>query len=299
MAPARRIVPPKSPPPTLGHVGPWQLVRLLGEGAMTRVFQARSIDGRDRGLANYAVKFLRPEWCDDPQALLILRREAAIGRNFSHPHIVPVLTAGVAEAPYYIAMPHLVGATLASQIARGNLPEIPVALWIARQIADGLASLHETTGLMHCDVKPANILVAPDGHATLLDLGFAQPIDQPGSVAERPVVGTLNYVAPEMIVSSQAADARSDLFSLGVTLYESLTGRLPFEAESPTEIPVLHPSISAVPIQTRNPDLPTPVAELVHGMIAKDPRHRPASLRAVADRLAILEIATFDQRQSA
>ncbi len=284
---------------TLGHVGPWLLVRQIGEGALSRVFQARSFEGRQDGPACYAVKFLRPEWNDDPAAVQTFCREAYVGRTVSHPHLMPILSSNVSEPPYYVAMPCLRGATLASQISRGNLPELPIALWIARQVAEALAALDAVAHLMHCDIKPSNIFVGPDGHVTLFDLGFARQADQPGSTADRPIVGTLHYAAPEMITSSLAADVRSDIYSLGVTLYESLSGRLPFEAKNPAEIAVLHREATPMPLNHHCAELPVDVVELVHEMLSKEPLRRPQTPRELAGRLAALEVATFDQRRSA
>jgi len=283
----------------LGQVGPWLLIRQIGEGALSRVFQARAIDGHQDQPACYAVKFLRSEWNEDATAVQTIRREALIGRTVSHPHLMPVLATNVSEPPYYIAMPCLTGATLASQIGRGNLPDLPVALWIARQVAEALAALHEETGLMHCDIKPSNVFVGPDGHVTLFDLGLARPADQASNIANRPVVGTMHYVAPEMIVSTLAADIRSDIYSLGVMLYESLTGRLPFEADNPAEIAVLHRQAVPTPIDRYQSDLPREVVDLVRSMLAKEPLRRPQTPRELADRLATLEVSTFDRRRSA
>jgi len=295
----RQASSPSNQSPTLGHVGPWHLVEQLGEGALSRVFRARTNSASADGPACYAVKFLRPEWYDHPAAVQVMRREAYLGRIVSHPHVIPVLATSVLEPPYYLAMPYLAGSTLAEEIGRGDLPELPAALWIARQVAEGLAALHETAGVIHADVKPSNIFLGADGHVTLLDLGLARAPDRPESIADRPVVGTLHYVAPEMITSALAADVRSDIYSLGATLYETLCGQVPLPAADPSDIPVLHRGTAPAPLQQRVPNLPDEVAQLVHQMLAKEPLRRPQTLREVADRLAALEIATFDLRRSA
>ena len=161
-------------PQLVGRLGPWQLVRPLGEGNFTRVYLARPADGPQNQPAAYVVKVLRKEWWRDPQAIDMQRREAWVGSKVSHPNLLPVLSASVEEPPFYLVTPKLDGATLAQLIVDHGRLGVPLALWIARQVADGLAALFDATGMIHTDVKPANILVSPAGHATLIDFGFVQ-----------------------------------------------------------------------------------------------------------------------------
>jgi eukaryotic-like serine/threonine-protein kinase len=290
-------------PPLLGRLGPWQLVRLLGEGNFTRVYLAQpadvvagvSEDGYTQRAA-YAVKVLRKEWWRDPQAIEMQRREAWIGSKVSHPNVLPVLSASVEEPPFYLVTPKLEGVTLAQLIAEREQLPIPLALWIARQVAEGLAVLFETTRMIHTDVKPANILVSPTGHATLIDFGFVQTPAEATQWETRPLAGTLAYMAPEMVTSALTADPRSDIYSLGVTLYEMLTGRRPWESDDPGELATMHREAKPADIRSLRPDLPEPVAALVHAMLAKDPLRRPASARELAMRFVRLEINCFSLR---
>jgi serine/threonine protein kinase len=178
----------------------------------------------------------------------------------------------------------------------GCRPPLPIALWIVRQIAEGLATVYARTRMIHCDIKPANVVVAPSGHATIIDFGCAQSPDEVSSWATRPVVGTLNYTAPEMITSAVAADFRSDFYSLGVTLYEMLTGRLPFESDDPGELALLHREMKPPCIRALRPDLPQPIASLIHTLLAKDALRRPCSHQELIDRLIRLEIECFGIR---
>jgi serine/threonine-protein kinase len=189
--------------------------------------------------------------------------------------------------------PRLDGVTLAQIIVeRPSLP-IPLALWIARQTADGLTALFETAGVIHGDVKPDNIVVAPTGHTTLIDFGFVQTPAEASHWATRPLAGTLAYIAPELLTSTLAAGPRSDIYSLGVTLYEMLTGHRPWETEDPGELATLHREAKPTDIRALRPDTPEPVGDLVHTMLAKDPLRRPASARELATRLVRLEIKSF------
>jgi serine/threonine-protein kinase len=139
--------------PLVGRMGPWQLVKLLGEGNLTRVYLSRPADAPSSQPAAYVVKFLRKEWWRDPQAIEVQRREAWVGSQVSHPNLVPVLSASVKEPPFFIVMPKLEGASLAQVLTEQGRLDIPVALWIARQMADALAALFAATGMIHSDVK--------------------------------------------------------------------------------------------------------------------------------------------------
>ncbi len=280
-------------PQLVGRLGPWQLIRPLGEGNFTRVYVARPADGPPNQPAAYVVKVLRKEWWRDSQAIEMQRREVWVGSKVSHPNVLPVLSASVQEPPFYIVSPKLDGAPLAQILAdRQQLP-IPLALWIARQTADALDALFEGTGVIHSDVKPANIVVSPTGHATLLDFGFAQTPAEANHWATRPLAGTLAYIAPELVTSMLAAGPRSDIYSLGVTLYEMLTGHRPWETDDPGELATLHREAKPTNIRALRPDVPEPIADLTHTMLAKDPLRRPASAQELSARLVRLEIKCF------
>jgi serine/threonine protein kinase len=280
----------------VGRIGPWQLVRLLSESEMARVYLARPTDAADNQPANYVVKVLRKEWWRDPQAIEMQRRAAWLGRTISHPHLLPVLSANVGEAPFYFITPKLNARSLAEMLLPGAALPLPITLWIARQVAEALSALHEATGMIHADVKPSNIMVSPEGHATLIDLGFAHSASEGLHWSSRPVVGTLNYIAPEAITSSLSSAPSSDLYSLGVTLYEMIAGVLPFDAASPDELIRMHRETKPECIRHRAPRLPKPVASLVHRLLAKDTLRRPASAAVVAEELMRLEIECFSLR---
>jgi serine/threonine protein kinase len=290
--------------PLLGRLGPWQLVRLLNEGNFTRVYQARPADENDesngevvaRRPAAYVMKVLRKEWWREPHAIEMQRREAFVGTKTSHPNLLPVLSASVSEPPFYVVTPKLEGVALAQLIAQQSPLAVPLALWIARQVAEGLDGLFESTGMIHSDVKPDNIVVSPTGHATLIDFGLVQTPNEASRWATRPVAGTLAYIAPELVTSALSAGPRSDIYSLGVTLYEMLSGRRPWDSDDPGELASLHREAKPADLGALRPTLPAPVAELVHAMLAKDALRRPESARQLASRLVRLEIDCFSMR---
>jgi serine/threonine protein kinase len=290
--------------PLLGRLGSWQLVRLLSEGNFTRVYQARPAGAVDDAVGEVSphraaasvLTVLRKEWWREPQAIEMQRREAWVGSKVSHPNLLPVLSASVGEPPFYVVTPKLEGVALSQLIAEQAPLAVPLALWIARQIAAGLDALLEATGTIHTDIKPANILVSPTGHATLIDFGLVQTPDEASRWATRPLAGTLAYIAPEMVTSALAAGPRSDIYSLGVTLYEMLSGRRPWESEDPGELATLHREAKPADLCALRCNVPAPVAALVHAMLAKDALRRPASARELASRLVRLEIDCFSLR---
>jgi serine/threonine-protein kinase len=282
--------------PLVGRLGPWQLVRLLSEGNFTRVYLARPVDAAENQPAAYIVKVLRNQWWRDPQAIEMQRREAWVGSRVSHPNLLPVLSSSVGEPPFYVVAPKIDGVPLSQLILEQEQLSVPFALWVARQVADGLDALFEATGMIHADVKPENILVSAAGHATLIDFGFVQTPAEASQWATRPLAGTLAYIAPEMVTSALAAGPRSDIYSLGVTMYEMITGRRPWESDDPGELAMLHRQAKPTDVRALRPEVPGPVAELLHSMLAKDPLRRPRSASELATRLVRLEIESFSLR---
>jgi serine/threonine-protein kinase len=280
----------------VGRIGPWQLVRLLHESELARVYCARPAVAAPDSPANYVVKVLRKEWWRDPHAIEMQRRAAWAGGAASHPHLLPVLSAGVEHPPFYFVTPRIAGRTLASVLEKQPRLPVAAALWIARQVAEALDALHAQTRMIHSDVKPANVIVGPGGHATLIDLGFVQSPQEGRHWSTRPVYGTLNYLAPECLTSTLGAAPQSDLYSLGVTLYEMLAGRLPFAGRDAEQLLRLHRESQPTPLAQLREDVPPDVATLVARLLAKDPLRRPDSARELVETLVRLEIESFSAR---
>jgi serine/threonine-protein kinase len=235
------------------------------------------------------LKLLSPEWEDEPSAVACLQREAVVAREVDNAHLVSVLAAHTGAAPYYVVMPWLEGATLAANLASvGRLPPA-TALWIARQVAEALEALHQA-GWTHGDVKPENIFLSAQRHATLLDLSFAQRRNEQ-SVGDCRLLGTIAYMAPEKFDGYCVADIRSDLYSLGVTVFEMLAGRVPFPGHNAAEVIRQHRGTRADNIRRRLPSLPREAGALVAQMLAKEPLRRPQTPRELIDQLVRLEIS--------
>lgn len=285
-------------PPAVGQIRQWVLTSLLAEGDFSCIYGACPCGSSQQVPAQYALKVLKPEWSDHAQVLAAIRREAWVGRRISHPNVVPVLAASLQEPPYFVVMPLLRGRTLAEMgQPRQRSLDLPVLLWIARQVATALGALHER-GWTHGDIKPSNIHASPEGHVTLLDLGFARTAADTQWAAQRPLMGTGQYLAPEALTSRLRPDIRSDLYSLGVVLYEQLAGRLPFEGETLAEVASQHQQAPPPPLRRHAPGVPPRLERLVHAMLAKEPLRRPQTPAEAVAELARLEIDTFASRGS-
>lgn len=282
----------KSTRPAWHGTGPWQHVEALHESDVTVVFRVRPQAG---GEAAYVLKRLQPHWQDDPRAVALLEREAAAGRAVNHRNLVPVLDAQLRGEPRYVVTPLLQGQTLESLLSVRPRLSIAETLWFGRQIAEALGAL-DAAGWMHGDVKPSNIMVSPQGHATLIDLGFARRQGEDRSEADRPVPGTPWYLAPEMFLSRLRPDIRSDLYSLGAVMYRMLTGQSPFEGNSVASVLEQQLRSRPRPLGELNAQVPDEVAALVHRLLAKDSLRRPSSPVELVRQLVALELVYFESR---
>jgi serine/threonine-protein kinase len=247
--------------------GRYQVVRKLGAGGMANVYLAEDQElGR-----RVAIKILNDRHANDEQFVERFRREAKNAAALSHPNIVSIYDRGEAEGSYYIAMEYLDGRSLKELIvSRGPAP-ITVAVEYARQILQALRFAHRH-GIVHRDIKPHNVLVDADGRVKVTDFGIARAgtsqMTEAGSI-----VGTAQYLSPEQARGTNV-DQRSDVYSLGIVLYELLTGTVPFTGDTPVEIAMKHLSTIAEPPSTRRPDIPRDLDLIVMRALAKDPNDR-------------------------
>ena len=276
------------------QVGAWRLLGRAGQGQWAGVYRARSANAPVDRPAAYAVKMLHENRQQDPVAIEMLAREAHVARQVSHPHLIAILESQLKRAPQFLVMPWLEGATLHAYTAERRLFDLPAVLWIARQTAEALAALDQA-GWMHGDIKPSNIFLSSQGHATLLDLGFARRRDERAE-SHRAIAGTGYYLAPEHVSSVYRPDIRSDIYSLGAVLYQLLAGRLPLEGATLEQLAIAHKQMAPLNLRRIAPHVPPRVAELVHRMLAKDPLRRPQSPIELVAELVRLEIETFSER---
>lgn len=261
------------------NVGPYQIEAILGSGGMAVVYRARHVRGD-----TVALKVLFPPPGADAEILARFEREARTATRLHHPAIVRVLEAGRANGRAFMAMALVEGESLAEHLARSGAVDEASAADIAWQIADALDYAHRQ-GVVHRDLKPANILLAADVQALLTDFGVALALDDLTLTRTGHTVGTPAYMAPEQ-ANGQEVDGRADLYSLGVVLYQMVTGRTPFRGNTPQ---VLHAHVYDPP------PAPSSIAKVSPGMeaiilrsLAKEPRQRFQSGAAMAQALARL-----------
>jgi serine/threonine protein kinase len=279
---------------TLPKIPSYELLQPLGGGPITCVYSAR-----DCGAETLcAVKVLRDEWKDDSTAIKLLQREARVGLAVQHPHLVRLRHVHVTRPPYFLVMDLLGGESLRRRLRRDYRVDAPTAVWVARQTAEALAALHRA-GYLHGDVKPDNIRLVDAGTAVLIDLGFAHRLGENAHLRRQGyILGTVNYLAPELCALDPETDFRSDVFSLGVTLFEMLTGRLPYP-HGPFD-QTFRPRRSEPPLDVRlhAGALPAGLASLVDRLLERHPPDRPRAA-AVVQQLIALEIATLRRRRAA
>jgi eukaryotic-like serine/threonine-protein kinase len=271
----------------------YELLNRLGGGPMTVVYAARE-EASDEPCA---VKLVRPDWEDQATAVKLLQREARAGLAVRHPHLVRLSRAEVTCPPYFVVMDHIPGETLRRRLRRDYRLPVNDAVWIVRQIADALAALHRA-GFLHGDVKPDNVRLTDAGEAVLIDLGFAhRPGENAGFLREGYVLGTANYLAPELCGSLPAEDFASDLFSLGVLFFEVLTGRLPYPSGSVPQTFRRHACDPPADIRRSAGRLPASIVSLVERLLAHDPANRPRAT-AVVQQLIKVEIEALRTRRA-
>ncbi len=258
----------------------YRLESKLGSGGMSTVYLAR-----DETLERWvAVKVMHREISDQPDQLERFRREARAVAQLSHPNVVAVIDAGEDGGHPYIVFEYVDGETLKQRIDRlGRLPLDEAAAY-AIEIGRGLATAHARQ-LVHRDVKPQNVLIDPEGRAKVTDFGIARSLESDGLTKTGRVLGTTDYVSPEQAMG-QGVDARSDIYSLGVLLYEMLTGEVPFEAETVVGVAMKHVNEPMPDVQRLRPEVSSTLAAVVERATAKEPKKRP---RNMAEYLAELE----------
>lgn len=261
----------------MGRLSHYRILKPLGEGAMGVVYLAEDT----RLQRQVALKLLQPELAGDAKALRRFIREARTLAAVQHPHVVTIYEVGTAEGVTYLAMQLLRGQTLEDFLRKQPILTSAQLLRVLRELARGLAAIHER-GLVHRDIKPGNLwLEAPHGKLVILDFGLALSTARASALSgPNAVVGTPQFMSPEQ-ARGQPIDARADLFSMGVVAYLMATGRHPFARDDVMAQLIALLTADPVPVRQVNPEIPPALAELVHQLLAKSPTDRPASAGVV------------------
>ena len=262
--------------------GRYRLDSIIGHGGMGQVYA-----GHDLRLGRpVAVKLLRPEVAADPETCRRFEREAQMAARVTHPHVVTIYDTGEDDVPF-IVMERLPGRTLADEIAHGPL-ESGRLHQIAIEVLSALQAAH-ARGVLHRDVKPGNVLITADDHAKVTDFGIAKTTDDASETAV--LFGTAAYLAPERVAGHKASP-QSDLFSLGVVLYEAATGVKPFDADNPlaTAHAIAHEQAPA--LEALRPDLDAAFTRAVEVAMSKEPAERFASAADMATAIRDTQIAS-------
>lgn len=253
------------------NLGPYRVIEPLGQGGMATVYKAYHA-ALDRYVA---IKVLHPAFKEDPNFLARFNREARIVAKLDHPNIVPIYDFAEEQSTPYLVMRYVEGKTLKTILRDGALP-LGRVLSIIRPVAEGLAYAHEE-GILHRDIKPSNIIIANNQHIFITDFGLARIAQAADStLSQDMLIGTPQYLSPEQ-ARGVSATQQSDIYSLGVVLFEMLTGRVPFSADTPYA--VIHDHIYApLPMPTSiNPGLSQDVERVLLKALAKDPAARYAN----------------------
>src|SRR4051812_15644560 len=247
----------------------YELEELVGTGGMSSVFRAH-----DRLLdRKVALKILHEQYTADEDYVERFRREARSVAALSHPNIVTVIDRGEHEERQFIVFEYVDGENLKRLIQRRGPAPVSTALELAMQIARGLSFAHQQ-GLVHRDVKPQNILLNGDGQAKVTDFGIARSLDvQHGMTQTGTVLGTSDYIAPEQ-AQGQRVDEHTDVYSLGVVLYEMLTNEVPFPGENFVAVAMRHINEEPPSIRDKRPDVSPRLEAAVHRAMAKHPEDR-------------------------
>ncbi|MBR1990460.1 MAG: Stk1 family PASTA domain-containing Ser/Thr kinase [Firmicutes bacterium] len=265
--------------------GRYELIEKIGDGGMAVVYK-----GKDRLLNRYvAIKILRPEFTKDEQFIENFRRESQAAAGLSHPNIVGVYDVGKEGNIYYIVMELIDGKVLSQIIKEKGKLDYKEAIHIIRQVASALSLAHKNQ-IVHRDVKPHNILITSTGVAKLADFGIAKAVSAATIVGgSNKVMGSVHYFSPEQARGAYV-DERSDIYSLGIVLYEMLTGKVPFDGDNPVSIALMHINDDVPSVTEEVPGLPPQLEKIIRKATAK---YQSSRYKVIDDMISDLDDIEF------
>ena len=257
----------------------YEIVKSIGEGGMANVYLAN-----DKILdRKVAVKVLRGDLSSDDRFIRRFQREALSVSNLSHPNIVEVYDVGEEDGQYYIVMEYIEGKTLKQLLKKRESLTLPEVIDIMTQLTDGISHAHESY-IIHRDIKPQNIMIEDDGRIKITDFGIAMALNATQLTQTNSVMGSVHYLPPEQ-ASGKAATVKSDIYSLGILMYELLTGTVPFKGDNAVEIALKHMKDKIPSIRKQDPSIPQSVENILLKAAAKNPRNRYDTAKEMHDDL--------------
>lgn len=251
----------------------YEIIKTIGEGGMANVYLANDTI-LDRKVA---IKVLRGDLSNDEKFIRRFKREALSVSNLSHPNIVEVYDVGEEDGNYYIVMEYIEGKTLKQLLQKRGALTLNEVIDIMTQLTDGLAHAHEAY-IIHRDIKPQNIMIEDNGLVKITDFGIAMALNSTQLTQTNSVMGSVHYLPPEQ-ANGKGSTVKSDIYSLGILMYELLTGSVPFKGDTAVEIALKHMKEKIPSIRKQNPTIPQSVENIVLKAIAKNPKNRYDNVR--------------------
>ena len=244
--------------------GRYQIIEELGKGGMGRVYKVLDKEVN----AKVALKLIKPEIAKDKKTIERFRNELKVARDIAHKNVCRMYHLGKEKGAYYITMEYVSGEDLKSFIRRSGIISVGKAISIANQVCEGLSEAHRL-GVIHRDLKPQNIMIDKEGNVRIMDFGIARSLRAKGITGSGVMIGTPNYMSPEQ-VDGKETDQRSDIYSLGVILYEMVTGRAPFEGDTALSIAVKHKTEAPDDPRKYNEQLSEELCQIILKCLEKD-----------------------------
>ena len=255
----------------------YEILKLIGEGGMANVYLARDTI-LDRKVA---VKILRGDLADDEKFVRRVQREAISASSLSHTNIVEIYDVGEDDGNFYIVMEYIEGKTLKQLIKKRGVLSLPETIDIMMQLLDAIASAHDSY-IIHRDIKPQNIMIKDSGLVKITDFGIAMALNSGALTQTNSVMGSVHYLPPEQ-ASGKGSTIRSDIYSLGILMFEMLTGKVPFKGDTAVEIALKHMKESLPSVREINPVVPQSVENIILKAAAKNPKNRYKDVREMKD----------------
>ena len=257
----------------------YEIVKTIGEGGMANVYLADDTI-LDRKVA---IKVLRGDLSQDDKFIRRFQREALSVSNLSHPNIVEVYDVGEEDGNHYIVMEYIEGKTLKQLLKKRESLTLTEVIDIMTQLTDGIAHAHESY-IIHRDIKPQNIMIEDDGRVKITDCGIAMALNATMVTQTNSVMGSVHYLPPEQ-ASGKSATVKSDIYSLGILMYELITGNVPFKGDNAVEIALKHMKDKIPSIRKQDPSIPQSVENIIIKSTAKNPRNRYDSAKEMHEDL--------------